>query len=167
MFFNHFICVYFIYHWGGKKAYQLKARHCWTFLKASRKICVKVSFWYHKECENLFSLFSYQVMSNSSLSHGLQHARLPCPSPAPGTCSNSCPSSQWYLQPSHSLSSFSSCLQSFPSSGSFLTSQLFASGGQSVGASDSASVLPMNIQGWFPLGLISKEIKTVLAEENV
>ena len=91
-------------------------------------------------------------MSTSLLPHGLQHARLPCPSPSPGAYSNSCPLSQWY-HPTISSSPvpFSSCLQSFPASGSFPMSQLFASGGQSIGAS--ASVLPMNIQGRFPLGL--------------
>ena len=88
-----------------------------------------------------------------TLRHGLQHTRLPCPSPTPGTCSNSCPSSQW-CHPiiSFSVVPFSSCLQCFPASGSFLMSQLFTSGGQSIGASASASVLPMNIQDWFPLG---------------
>ena len=86
--------------------------------------------------------------------HGLQHARLPCPSPAPRACSNSCPSSRW-CHPiiSSSVVPFSSCLQSFPASGSFPVSQFFASGGQSIRASASASVLPMNIQDWFPLGL--------------
>ena len=85
--------------------------------------------------------------------HGLQHAGPPWPSPAPRACSNSCPLSQWcHPTISSPVSPFSSCLQSFPASGSFSTSQLFASGGQSIGASASASVLPMNIQGWFPLG---------------
>jgi len=79
--------------------------------------------------------------------HGLQHARLPCPSLSPGVCSNSCPLSQGcYLIISSSATSFSFCLQSFPVSGSFSKSQLFASGGQSTGVSASASVLPMNIQ---------------------
>ena len=85
--------------------------------------------------------------------HGLQHTRLPCPSPTPGACSNSYPSS-WWCHPtiSSSVIPFSSCLQSFPASGSFLMSWLFASGGQSTGASVSVSVLLMNIQDWFPLG---------------
>ena len=85
---------------------------------------------------------------------GLQHARLPCPSPTPGACSNSCPSS-WWRHPtiSSSVVPFSSCLWSFPASGSFLMRCLFTSGSQSIGASVSASVLPMNIQDWFPLGL--------------
>ena len=83
----------------------------------------------------------------------MQHARLPCPSPTPGACSNSCPLSRW-CDPttSSSVIPFSSCLQSFPASGSFPVSQFFASCGQSIGVSTSASVLPMNIQDWFPLG---------------
>ena len=84
----------------------------------------------------------------------LQHAMLSCPSPTPGAYSNSCPTSHWCRPTiSSSVVSFSSCLQSFPASGSFLMSQFFISGGQSIGAS--ASVLPMNIQDWFPLGLTS------------
>ena len=83
---------------------------------------------------------------------GLQHAKLPCASPYPGTWSNSCPLSQWY-HPTiwSSVVSIYSCLQSFPASGSVLMSRLFASGGQSIRAS--ASVLPVNIEDWFPLGL--------------
>ena len=84
--------------------------------------------------------------------HGLQHARLPCPSPIPGACSNSCPLSQWWHPTiSSSVVPFSSCLQSFPALGSFPVSQFFTSGGQSIEVSASASVLPMNIQDWFPL----------------
>ena len=91
-------------------------------------------------------------MSNSSQPHGLQHARLPCPLPAPGTCSNPCSLSRWcHPTISFSVVTFSSCLQSFPASGSFPVSQPFASGGQNIGASASALVLP--IQDWFPLGL--------------
>ena len=81
----------------------------------------------------------------------MQHTRLPCPSPTPGACSNSCPLRRWcYPTISSSVIPFSSCLQPFSASGSFPISQFFASDGQSIGAS--ASVLPMNIQGWFPLG---------------
>ena len=99
---------------------------------------------------------SRSIMFNSLRPHGLQHARLPCPSPTPRACSNSCPLSPWcHATISSSVVPFSSCLQSFPASGSFLISQFFASGGQSIGALASASVLPMNIQGWFPLGLTS------------
>ena len=91
---------------------------------------------------------------NSLSPHGLQHTRLRCPSPAPGAFSNSGPSSQWcHPTISFSVVPFSSCLQSFPASGSFLLSQFFPSGGQSIGASASASVLPVNIQDWFTLGL--------------
>ena len=91
-------------------------------------------------------------MSNSLWPHGLQHSMLPCQSPTPGACSNSCPLSWWYHPPiSSSVVPFSSCLLSFPSSVSFPRSQFFASGGQSIGVSALASVLP--IQDWFPLGL--------------
>ena len=91
-------------------------------------------------------------MSDSLWPHGLQHARLPCPSPAPRACSNSCPLS-WWCHPtiSSSLVPFS-CLQSFPASASFPVNQFFASGGQSTGVSASTSVLPMNTQDWFPSG---------------
>ena len=97
--------------------------------------------------------FSRSVVSNSLQPHGLQHTRPPCPSPTPETYSNSCPSHQWYHPTiSSSVVPFSSHFQSFPVSGSFPTRQFFASGGQSIGVSAIASVLPMNIQGWFPLG---------------
>ena len=93
-------------------------------------------------------------MSHSLWSHGLQHTRLPCPSPTLGACSNSSPLSHWcHPTISSSVVPFSYRLQSFPASGSFQMSQLFASGDQSTGASASASVLPVNIQDWFPLGL--------------
>ena len=98
--------------------------------------------------------FSRSVVSDSLWPHESQHTRLPCPSPTPGAYSNFCPSS-WWCHPtiSSSVDPFSSHLQSFPASGSFPMSHLFASSHQSIGASASASVLPMNIQGWFPLGL--------------
>ena len=90
------------------------------------------------------------VMFDSLPPHGLQHARLPCSSPAPGACSDSCPSSQWcHPTIKFSVIPFSSCLQSFPVSGTFLMIQFFALGGQSV----EASVLAVNIQDWFSLGL--------------
>ena len=98
-------------------------------------------------------LFSLSFMSDSLWPHGLQHAKLPCLSPTPGACSNSYPSSQWgHPIISSSVVPFSSCLQSFPASESMSVSQLFASGGQSIGVSASASVLPVNIEDWFPLG---------------
>ena len=103
----------------------------------------------------LLLLFGRQVMSDSWWSHGLQHTRLPCPSLSPRACSNSCPLSRWcYLAISSSVTLFF-CLQSFPASGSFPMSQLFALASQSIGALASASVSPMSIQGWFPLRLIS------------
>ena len=118
--------------------------------------------------------FSRSVVSDSLQPHRLQHARLPCPSPTPGAYSNSCPLS-W---PSHqtissSVIPFSSRLQSFPVSGSFPMSQFFTSGGQSIGVSASASVLPMNIQDWFPLGwtgcisLQSKGLSRVFSNTTV
>ena len=105
---------------------------------------------------NALLLFSCWVVSDSLWPHGLQHARLSCPSLSPGVSLNSCPVS-WWCHPtiSSSFSPFSSCLQSFPGSGSFPVSRLFPSGGQSTGAPASLSVLPMNIQDWFPWGLTS------------
>ena len=100
--------------------------------------------------------------------------RLPCPSPTPGAYSNSCPlSRRCHPTVSSSVTPFSSCLQSFPASGSFLVSQFFASGGQSIGDSASTSVLPMNIQDWFPLGLsdlislLSKGLSRVFSKTHI
>ena len=108
-------------------------------------------------------MFSHPVMSDCSWPHGLQHARLPCPSPTPRVYSNSYPLSRWcHPTISSSVVPFSSCLQSFPASGSFPVSQLFASGGQSVGVSASGPVLLKSIQGWFSLiltGWISLQSK--------
>ena len=97
--------------------------------------------------------FSCSVVSDSLLPHELQHARPPCPSTTAGVYPNPCPLS-WWCHPtiSSSVVPFSSCPQSFPASGSFQMSQLFTSGGQSIGVSASTSVLPMNTQDWFPLG---------------
>ena len=95
-------------------------------------------------------------MSDSLRPHGLQDARFPCPSPTPRAYSNSCPSSCWcHPTISSSVIPFSSCLQSFPASASYPMSQFFSSGGQSIGASASASTPPTNVQDWFPLGLTS------------
>ena len=100
----------------------------------------------------LLLLFSHLVVS--LWAHGLQHARFPCLSPSLRACSNACPMSWWcHSTISSSVVPFSSCLQSFPTWGSFLMSRFLESGGQNIGASASASVLPVNIQGWFPLGL--------------
>ena len=119
-----------------------------------------------EQSESAISVHQFSSVTQSCRTlwpHGLQHARLPCPSPTPGAGSNSCPLSQW----SHptilsSVIPFSSCLQSFPKSGSFPRSQFFASGNQSIGVSVSASVPTMNIQDWFPLrwtGWISLQSK--------
>ena len=98
-------------------------------------------------------MFSCSIVSNSLRSHRLQHSRPPCPSSTPGVYWNSYPLSQWcHPTISSSVDPFSSRLQSFSASGSFQMSQLFSSGGQSIGVSASASALPLNIQGWFPLG---------------
>ena len=115
---------------------------------------------------------SHSVLTNSLWPHGLQHTRLPCPSRTPGACSSSCPLS-WWCHPtiSSSVIPFSSCLQSF--TGSFPMSQFLTSGGQSVGVSASASVLPINIQDWFPLGLtcwiflLSKGLSRVFSNTTV
>ena len=96
--------------------------------------------------------FSHSVVSDSMRPHGLQHARPPCPSPAPRVHANSCPFSPWCHPTISSSVPFSSHHQSFPASGSFKMSQSFASSGQIIGLSASASVLPINIQDWFPLG---------------
>ena len=98
--------------------------------------------------------FSCSAVSDSLWPHGLQHARSPCPSPTPRACSNSCLSS-WWCHPNilSSVVPFSSCLQSFPAAASFPMNLFFALGGQSAGVSVSASVLPMNIQDWYSLGL--------------
>ena len=134
----------------------------WTTSETFNQIITKPSSIYstlYSETDYypIFNRFS-SVQSLSCVrlfaTHGLQHARLPCPSPTPRTCSNSHPSSWWgHLTSSSSVAPFSSCLQSFPGSGFFPVSQFFESGGQSIGASASAWVLPMNIQGWFPLDL--------------
>ena len=102
----------------------------------------------------LLLLFSHSVVSNSLWPHGLQYARLCCPSLSPWVCSNSCPLSQWcHPTISSSVIPFSSCPQSFPESGSFPVSLLFTSGGWSIRFSALASVLPVNTQGWFLWGL--------------
>ena len=118
--------------------------------------------------------FSRSVVSDSLQLHESQHARPPCPSPSPGVYSNSCPSSRWcHPAISSSVIPFSSCPQSLPASGSFPLSQLFTWGGQSTGVSASASVLPMNIQDWFPLAwtgwisLQSKELSRVFSSTTV
>ena len=143
---------------------------CWATGEAISWPYVRVYFWTCESfpliCVSIFTPVSYcfdhyvvvlvqfslSVMSDSLWPHGLQHVRPPCPSLTPKACSDSCPLSQWYHPiTSSSVFPFSSCLQSFLASGSFQMSQFFASGSQSIGVSASASVLPMNIQDWFPL----------------
>ena len=133
-----------------------------------------VTMWFRNPAPGHI-LFFVQSLSHVSLRpHGLQHARLPCPSPTPRACSDSCPLI-WWRHPtiSSSVIPFSSCLQSSPESGSFLNSWLFAPGGQRIGASASASVLLMNIQDWFPLGfiglisLLSKGLSRVFSSTTV
>ena len=118
--------------------------------------------------------FSCSVVSDSLRCHEPQHARPPCPSPTPGVYPNSCPLSRWcHPAISSSVIRFSSCPQSFPASGSFQMSQLFASGGQSTEVSASRSILPMNTQDWFPLGwtgwisLQSKGLSRVFSNTTV
>ena len=118
--------------------------------------------------------FSHSVVSDSLRPHGLQHTRPPSPSPAHRACSNSCPLSQWcHPTISSSVVPLFSCLQSFPASGYFLMSQFFTSGGQSIRASASTSVLPVNTQDWSPLGwtgwisLLSKGLSRVFSSTTV
>ena len=118
--------------------------------------------------------FNCSVVSDSLQPHEMQHARPPCPSPTPGVYPNSCPLSRWcHPAITSSIIPFSSCLQSFPASGSLQMSQLFASGGQSTGVSASTSVLPMNTQDWSPLGwtgwisLQSKGLSRVFSNTTV
>ena len=122
-----------------------RKRHSWTdssLAHGSQNLRHLTS----KNCSQLVQ----SVVSDYLRPHGLQHARFPCPSPTPGAYSKSYPSSRWcHPTISSSVVPFSSCLQSFQASGSFLVSQYFASGGQSIGVSTSASVLTMNIQDWF------------------
>ena len=129
--------------------------------------------WATREAHIVGSVqFSRSVMSDSLQPRGVQQARPPCPSPTPRVYSNSCPLSRWcYPTISSSVIPFS-YFQSFPASGSFQMSQFFTSGGQSIGVSDSASVLPNNIQDWFPLGwtgliLQSKGLSRVFSNTTV
>ena len=124
---------YWLYHW------MCDRNRCFAF---SPPLGILFNFSHSSSVE-----FSHSVVSDSLRPHELQHARPPCPSPTPRVHPNPCPSSQWcHPTISSSVIPFSSCPQSFPSSGSFQMSQLFASGGQSVGVSASASVLPVNTQ---------------------
>ena len=127
-----FLCVYMVHHidWFVKNLCIPGINPTWSWCSVQ---------------------FSCSIISDSLWPHGLQHARLPCPSP--GACSNSCPSSRGcHPTISSSVVPFTSCPQSFPASGSFQMSQLFSSGGQSIGVSASISVPPMSTEDWSPLG---------------
>ena len=137
-------------------------------------INIKILLFYtdYSKCQSV--QFSHPVMSDSLQPHRLQYARLPCPSPNPRACSNSCSSSRWgHPIISSSVIPFSSFLQYFLASGSFPMSQFFTSVGQSIGVSASASILPMNIQDWFLLGLtglislLSKGLSRVFSNTTV
>ena len=128
---------------------RLIGHHWWCWPWSLVKV-ISARFLHCKVTLSLCCLFfSHSVLSDSLRPHGLQHARLPCPSLSPGACLNSCPLSRW-CHPT--ISSSVICPQSCSASGSFPMSWLFPSGGQSIGASALASVLTMSIQGWFPLG---------------
>ena len=163
-------------------------RRCWCSVnsgnrteKNSHILCYSSTEWFWSTHEELLmnfranSLqFSHSVVSDSLLPHELQHARSPCPSPAPRVHPNPCLLSRWcHPTISSSVVPFSSCPQSFPASGSFQMSQLFTSGGQSIGVSASTSVLPMNTQDWSPLGwtgwisLQSKGLSRVFSNTTV
>ena len=153
--------------WSSEHSQSVNVYKCWVITVLSRGNSEKDKtdpvFVFRKPavCNNFLEnqhwlsvQFSCSVLSDSLWPHGLQHTRPPCPSATPRTYPNSCPLSRWcHPTISSSVVPFSSCPQSLPASGSFQMSQLFASGGQSIGVSASASVLPMNIQDWFPLGL--------------
>ena len=149
------ICPLRAVHWRipiswGKKYFLAEGSGCiiygTSYVPKGRSY---IPSMYHLQFSSVQSLSRVQLLRP----HGLQYARLPCPSQTPGAYSNSCPSSWWcHRTISSSVVPFSSCLQSFPALGFFPVSQLFASGGQSIGVSASTSVLPMNIQDWFPLG---------------
>ena len=151
-------------HWSTKcRAWS--SEHEWKITKSRATTTdVESKDWYVDHSSASWLLFSHWVMSNASWPRGLQHVRPPCPSPSPGVCPSSCPLHRWCHPAISSSDALFSCLQSFPASGSFPVTWLFTSAGQNIGASDSASVLPMSIQGWFPLGLtglISLQSKAV------
>ena len=126
---------------------------CVTLVPLTTEALQRLKVWSHFATHYFsFLQFSCSVVSDSLRPHGPQHTRPPCPSPTPRVYSNSCSLSQWYHPTISSSVVPFSCPQSFPASGSFQMSQFFASGGQSIGVSSSASVLPVNIQDWFPLG---------------
>ena len=141
------------WNWGGKCGERWDSLGNWHFQEHGEVDCFSTVFPSSLPVQFSSVQFSRSVMSDSLRPHGLQHTRPPYASPTPGVYPNSCPLSRlWHPAISSSVISFSSCLQSFPASGSFPVSQLFASGGQSIGVSASTSVLPVNTQDWSPLG---------------
>ena len=153
-------------------AYSLN--HYWEAILEEFSLLAVLEFMLFLYVELSSVQFSRSVVFNSLQPQGWQKARLPCPSPTPRAYSNSCPSGWWcHSTISSSVIPFFSHLQSFPTSGSFPMSRFFASGGQSIGVSVSASVLPMNIQYWFPLGwtgwisLQSKELSRIFSNTTV
>ena len=150
--------------WGLNKSMKANGEQCLAKCKGSVEVytiyfpfpfLISTLHWKAMAMTIISSVqFSHSVMSDSLRPHKLQHARPPCPSPPPGVYPNSCPLSQsCHPTISSSVIPFSSCTQPFPASGPFQMSHLFTSGGQSIGASASTSVLSMNIQDWSPLGL--------------
>ena len=145
-----------------------------TFKNNKKKTCALSINKKKNQCLYNLVQFSHSVVSESLWPHGLQQVRPRCPSTTYRACSNSCPLIQWcHPTISSSVIPFSACFQSFPASESFPLSQFFTSGGQSIGVWSSASVLPMNIQGWFPLGLnvlislLSKGLSRVFSNTTV
>ena len=151
---------------------KLARNEAWNVIQASGASIVRQQSW--TKTGWFLVQFSHSVVSDSLRPHELQHSRPHCPSPTPGVYQKPCPSSRWrHPAISSSVIPFSSCPQSFPASGSFQISQLFAWGGQSIGVSASASVLPMNTQDWSPLGwtgwisLQSKGLSRVFSNTTV
>ena len=131
--------------------WQVHTQRTFSLLEMKWRNSAQVSRFIYLQAVGL--LFSHSVVSDSLPSQGLWHTRLPCPSPSPGACSDSSPLSHWcHPTTSSSIIPFSSCLLSFTASGSFPMSWFFVSDGQSTATSALESVLPVNIQGWFPLG---------------
>ena len=147
---------------------------CWAWISHAKRCSQVIPSAEQKQVWLPLLLFSHSVVSNCLQPYELQHTRLPCPLLSPGVCSNSCPLTQWF-HPTilSSVIPFSSFLQTFPASGSFPMGWLFTSVGQSIGASTSASVLPMNILGWCPLGLtdlislLSKGLSRVFSSTTI
>ena len=164
---------YYTLRWIALQETVKGKKYCSEQCIAYATICIQIKYIH---IIIIFSSvqFNHSVVSDSLRPHGLQHARPPCTSPTPWVYPNSSPLSWWCHQTiSSSVIPFSSCLQSFPASGSFQMSQFFTSGGRSIGVSASASVLPMNIHDWFPLGwtdwisLLSKGLSRVFSSTTV